>query len=109
MNARQKARVALRVELADELYRALVGRFTVPPLRTRGLGLDIDDAYAISLGLLAHQTGRREEALMREQSAVLARMSEETGHFVRQLKSAEFKEAFTAFSERRAPDFSKFG
>jgi 2-oxopent-4-enoate/cis-2-oxohex-4-enoate hydratase len=57
MSTRQadEARVALRVELADELYRALVGRFTVPPLRMRGLGLDIDDAYAISLGLLARR------------------------------------------------------
>ena len=38
--------------LSDELYRALRGRFTVSPLRDRGLGLTIDDAYAISLGLL---------------------------------------------------------
>jgi enoyl-CoA hydratase/carnithine racemase len=49
------------------------------------------------------------KSLMREEAAVLAHMSQESGHFVRQLKSAEFKEAFTAFSERRAPDFSKFG
>jgi enoyl-CoA hydratase/carnithine racemase len=48
------------------------------------------------------------KSLMREESVLLARMSEESVHFVRQLKSAEFKEAFTAFSERRAPDFSKF-
>lgn len=41
--------------LADELYRAFIGRYTVPPLRTRGLGLEIDDAYAISLHLLAHR------------------------------------------------------
>jgi enoyl-CoA hydratase/carnithine racemase len=49
------------------------------------------------------------KALMREEAALLARMAQESGHFVRQLKSAEFKEAFAAFSERRAPDFSKFG
>jgi enoyl-CoA hydratase/carnithine racemase len=49
------------------------------------------------------------KSLMRDETALLARMSEESGHFVRQLKSAEFKEAFTAFSERRTPDFSKFG
>ena len=49
------------------------------------------------------------KSLMREEAALLAHMSQESGHFVRQLKSAEFKEAFTAFSERRAPDFSKFG
>jgi enoyl-CoA hydratase/carnithine racemase len=49
------------------------------------------------------------KSLMRNETALLARMSEETGHFERQLKSAEFKEAFAAFSQRRAPDFSKFG
>jgi enoyl-CoA hydratase/carnithine racemase len=49
------------------------------------------------------------KSLMRDESLLLARMSEETGIFGRQLKSAEFKEAFSAFSERRAPDFSKFG
>jgi enoyl-CoA hydratase/carnithine racemase len=48
------------------------------------------------------------KSLMRDESALLARMAQESGHFLRQLKSAEFKEAFTAFSERRAPDFSKF-
>jgi 2-oxopent-4-enoate/cis-2-oxohex-4-enoate hydratase len=47
--------------LAEELYRALSERRTVPPLRGRGLGLSIDDAYAISLGLLARrqQAGER--------------------------------------------------
>ena len=49
------------------------------------------------------------KSLMRQEAVLLAHMSQESGHFVRQLKSAEFKEAFTAFSERRVPDFSKFG
>jgi 2-oxopent-4-enoate/cis-2-oxohex-4-enoate hydratase len=49
---RSAARDALSEGLADELYRALIERRTVPPLRTRGLDLQIDDAYAISLGLL---------------------------------------------------------
>jgi enoyl-CoA hydratase/carnithine racemase len=65
-------------------------------------------AAAIAIAARAPASVVTTKALMREQSAMLARMSEETGHFVRQLKSAEFKEAFTAFSERRAPDFSKF-
>ena len=39
--------------LAEELYRALVERRTVPPLRQRYPELSIDDAYAISLALLA--------------------------------------------------------
>ena len=46
---------------------------------------------------------------MRDAAPMLERMGEENAHFARQLKSAEFKEAFTAFAERRAPDFSKFG
>ncbi len=66
-------------------------------------------AAAIAIAARAPASVVTTKALMREQSAMLARMGEETGHFVRQLKSAEFKEAFTAFSERRAPDFSKFG
>lgn len=44
--------------IAEELYRALIERRTVPPLRSRGLDLTIDDAYAISLGIMA----RREAA-----------------------------------------------
>ena len=50
-----------RADLAYELYRALLDRRTVPPLRARGLDLDIDDAYDISLALLAHrlQAGER--------------------------------------------------
>jgi enoyl-CoA hydratase/carnithine racemase len=47
------------------------------------------------------------KGLMRDPAAMLARMAEEGGHFLRQLQSAEFKEAFAAFSERRAPDFGK--
>ena len=66
-------------------------------------------AAAIAIAARAPASVVATKTLMRDQSAMLARMSEETGHFVRQLKSAEFKEAFTAFSERRAPDFSKFG
>ncbi len=49
------------------------------------------------------------KSLMRDEAVLLARMSQESRHFVRQLKSAEFKEAFAAFSERRAADFSRFG
>lgn len=47
------------------------------------------------------------KGLMRDPAAMLARMAEEGGHFLRQLQSAEFREAFAAFSERRAPDFGK--
>lgn len=51
-------RRALHEELAAELYQALTQRRTVTPLRTRYPDLTIDDAYAISLAILA----RRERA-----------------------------------------------
>ncbi len=46
--------------------------------------------------------------LMRDVRALLARIDEEGGVFSERLKSDEAREAFLAFSERRAPDFSKF-
>ncbi|HEY0647385.1 enoyl-CoA hydratase-related protein [Phenylobacterium sp.] len=47
------------------------------------------------------------KALMRESERYLARMQEEGAHFGAQLKTAEAAEAFAAFREKRAPDFSK--
>ena len=46
------------------------------------------------------------KSLMRDPAALAARMEIEGGHFASQLKSAEAKEAFAAFAERRAPNFS---
>jgi enoyl-CoA hydratase/carnithine racemase len=66
-------------------------------------------AAAIAIASRAPASVVATKALMRDEAVLLAHMSQESGHFLRQLKSAEFKEAFTAFSERRAPDFSKFG
>jgi enoyl-CoA hydratase/carnithine racemase len=45
--------------------------------------------------------------LMRDPAALAARMALEGTHFAAQLKSAEAREAFAAFAERRAPDFSR--
>lgn len=47
--------------------------------------------------------------LMRDMAAIGARMDEESAEFARRLASPEAAEAFTAFAERRQPDFSKFG
>lgn len=47
------------------------------------------------------------KALMREGLGVAQRMDDEGLHFAAQLKSPEAKEAFAAFAEKRAPDFSK--
>ena len=40
---------------------------------------------------------------------LIERITTEGGIFAEQLRSDEFKEAATAFMERRAPDFSRFG
>lgn len=44
--------MSLREDLSEELYRCLRERRTVPPLIARHPELTIEDAYAISLGLL---------------------------------------------------------
>ena len=48
------------------------------------------------------------KALMRDPATMVRRIDEEAVHFFAQLKSPEAKEAFSAFQEKRAPDFSKF-
>jgi len=47
------------------------------------------------------------KSLMREHSRMTAQMSEEAKIFKERLVTAEAREAFAAFAERRAPDFSK--
>ena len=48
------------------------------------------------------------KALMREPDVTGARMEAEIEIFTQRLQSAEAQEAFTAFMEKRKPDFSKF-
>lgn len=62
-SATDAARAALRERLAQELYAALRERRTVLPLRSRGLDLGIDDAYAISLGLLQRRLAAGERVI----------------------------------------------
>lgn len=45
--------------------------------------------------------------LMRDETAILARMARESELFIEQLKSAEFQQAFAAFYAGRAPNFGK--
>jgi enoyl-CoA hydratase/carnithine racemase len=47
------------------------------------------------------------KALMRDHQRILAKIEEESGLFRERLQTAEAREAFAAFSERRQPDFSK--
>jgi enoyl-CoA hydratase/carnithine racemase len=46
--------------------------------------------------------------LMRPQNTIAAHMEEEITQFLARLASAEAQEAFSAFAERRAPDFNRF-
>lgn len=48
------------------------------------------------------------KALMRDTAALDATILAEARQFQERLQSAEAREAFTAFMEKRAPDFSKF-
>ncbi|MFT3693279.1 MAG: enoyl-CoA hydratase [Kofleriaceae bacterium] len=45
--------------------------------------------------------------LMRDATAIKTVMDRESAEFMERLKSAEAREAFTAFTQRRAPDFTK--
>ncbi|SEK05135.1 2-oxopent-4-enoate/cis-2-oxohex-4-enoate hydratase [Sphingobium sp. AP50] len=56
------SREALQAEYAHELFRALRENRTVPPLRDRA-SLSIDDAYAISLGILARREAEGEAVI----------------------------------------------
>jgi enoyl-CoA hydratase/carnithine racemase len=47
--------------------------------------------------------------LMRESEAILARMARESQVFGERLQTAEAREAFSAFAERRPPNFTKLG
>lgn len=47
------------------------------------------------------------KTMMRDAAAMLARMSVEGEHFLARLTTAEAREAFSAFAERRTPDFTK--
>jgi len=47
------------------------------------------------------------KALMRDMDRIAAQISRESGLFRERLQTAEAREAFAAFAERRKPDFSK--
>jgi enoyl-CoA hydratase/carnithine racemase len=47
------------------------------------------------------------KSLMRDPAALAERMAAEGVHFAAQLQSAEAREAFAAFAEKRAPDFTR--
>jgi enoyl-CoA hydratase/carnithine racemase len=80
-------------------------------LANRVVPLDKLDAEALALAQrLARQPAGALTAtkkLMRNGEALVARMQAEGEQFAQRLRTAEAREAFTAFAERRAPDFTK--
>jgi enoyl-CoA hydratase/carnithine racemase len=64
-------------------------------------------AAAEAIGARPYSAVTRTKTLMRDAAAFLARMDVEGAHFAAQLASPDAKEAFAAFAEKRAPDFTK--
>lgn len=67
-------------------------------------------AQAAKLAALPAASVRATKQLMRRGTAqeIEAQMAEESAHFRRMLTAPEAREAFTAFFEKRKPDFSRF-
>jgi enoyl-CoA hydratase/carnithine racemase len=80
-------------------------------LANRVVPLDKLDAEALALAQrLARQPAGALTAtkkLMRNGEALVAQMNAESEQFAQRLRTAEAREAFTAFAERRPPDFTK--
>jgi enoyl-CoA hydratase/carnithine racemase len=80
-------------------------------LASRVVPLEQLDAEASALaGRLARQPAGAliaTKRLMRNSEMLLAQMAAEGEQFAKRLRTAEAREAFTAFAERRPPDFTK--
>lgn len=70
--------------------------------------LDEARSAAMVLAQKPVESLRLTKQLMRSSATLLSRMDDENQAFNELLKSAEAKEAFSAFLDRRTPDFSKF-
>jgi enoyl-CoA hydratase/carnithine racemase len=64
---------------------------------------------AAKLAARAPNSIRKTKALMRDAEALWGVMQMEAKAFGSQMRSPEAMEAFMAFSQKRAPDFSKLG
>lgn len=63
---------------------------------------------AVRIAALPPGSVQATKALMRDPARVAAKMKAETDIFAKRLQSEEAREAFTAFMEKRKPDFSRF-
>ena len=70
-----------------------------------------DEALRIAARLSGQPAGsvQATKRLMRDPESLITRMGAESAIFGQRLQTAEAREAFTAFAERRAPDFSNLG
>ncbi|MGD0634991.1 MAG: enoyl-CoA hydratase [Beijerinckiaceae bacterium] len=92
-----------RVDAKTALSWGLANK-TVPPDMLQG------EAMAAAQALAAKPPGAlaSSKRLMRDTGALKTVIAREADIFEARLKSPEAREAFTAFAQRRAPDFSKF-
>ena len=87
----------------EALAHGLVSRVVA-----NGDQLDTARAFAARLAALPPKALATTRALLRSEStAVAARMAEENIKFAESLRAPEFKEAVSAFMQKRAPDFGK--
>ena len=69
---------------------------------------DEADAIARRLARLPAGALAATKRLMRDPAVLTAQIAAESKRFAERLETAEAREAFTAFAEKRPPDFSKF-
>jgi enoyl-CoA hydratase/carnithine racemase len=69
---------------------------------------DEADAVARRLARLPAGALAATKRLMRDPAVLTAQIAAESKRFAERLETAEAREAFTAFAEKRPPDFSKF-
>jgi enoyl-CoA hydratase/carnithine racemase len=103
-HARAYAMFALG-EVVDGATAAAIGlaNAVVPAAELRARARAAAEALAAKpMGALAHT-----KALMRDATTIGAQMAREGEIFAQRLATAEAREAFSAFAERRAPDFRK--
>ena len=88
--------------------RADIATNAAPALFPDGLDCEAVDAGLIA-ALAPGAVKTAKQLINAPGEDLLSRIAREGALFTEQLHSAEFKEAATAFMERRAPDFSKYG
>lgn len=92
--------------VAEEAYEMGFVSRVVPAVEL----VEFAQAQAMKLAVLPPSSLRVTKRLMKgaQAEAVRMRMQEENAHFGEMLGAAEAKEAFTAFFEKRKPDFTRF-